>query len=187
MTIITFFGAGLRYWICQIPEAEFAIIRERKEANRKTWEHVFFDLDFLEKLGYQNWETIHLLEEGKGWLIAENNRMEIRIDRKKRKVELEQFLGNALFDEYRKRVIAFEVEEKVGFQNVLLLQKDVGMINKFEIDEELLDLDKLVYWFYDGRAAKLDLLWLTKVEYDGQELFDKGDDCLTRQNLVRIL
>lgn len=188
MVTINFFGEGVRYWLCEIPLAEFDIILKEKMKTGQDWEQLFFNLSFLDELGYANWESIHLLKKGKGWLIAEKNRMEIRVGRKKRVIELDEFLGDKmLFQTFSKKVIAFEFDKKEAYQYVLLVQLDLGKINNYELNYGKTDLDKFVFRFYDGRGVGLDLLWLTKVEYDGKELFDQGDDCLTRQNMVRIL
>jgi len=188
MTTIKFFGTGMRYWVCEIPESQFNLIEKEKIAMNKVWEELFFDLEFLEQFGYSNWESIHLLEEGKGWLIAERNRIEIKTGKKKRVVEMREFLGDGLlFDAFKKEIIAFEVLKKANFTYVLLVQLDAGLINKFEVVSDDFDLDKSNFTFYDGTDVNIDLLWLTKVEYNGQELFDLGDDCLTRQNIVSVL
>ena len=188
MVSLNFYGEGLRYWLCEIPLVEFDVIQHQKERTGKDWEQLFFDLTFLEGLGYNNWESIHLLEEGKGWIIAERNKIEIKNGRKKRVVKLDEFLGdNMLFQTFPKKVIPFEIVQKDGYQYVLLVQVDAGKINKYELESNKLDLDKFLFQFFDGRGVELDLMWLTKVEYDGKELFDQGDDCLTRQNMVRIL
>ena len=188
MVTINFYGSGIRYWICEIPLEEFKVLENDREKLETVWEQLFFDLEYLEEKGYDSWESIHLLEKGKGWLMADRNRMEIRIGRKKRTVTMNDFLGeDALFDPYKKEVIAFEIEKREGYQYVLLVQMDTGTINKYQLERSSIDTDRLLFRFYDGRAAGLDLLWLTSVEYDGQELFDQRDDCLTRQNMVRIL
>ncbi len=188
MTTIKFFGTGMRYWICEIPESQFNRIEKEKIALNKMWEELFFDLEFLEQFGYSNWESIHLLEEGKGWLITERNRIEIKTGRKKRVVEMHEFLGDGLlFDAFKKEITAFKVLKKEHFNYVLLVQLDAGLINKYELLSDDFDIDKSKFSFYDGRDFNLDLLWLTKMEYNNRELFDLGDDCLTRQNIVSVL
>jgi hypothetical protein len=163
MVTINFFGEGVRYWLCEIPLAEFDIFLKEKEKTGQDWEHLFFDLSFLDELGYANWESIHLLKKGKGWLIAERNRMELSVGRKKRVVELDEFLGDKmLFQTFSKKVLAFEIDKKEAYQYVLLVQLDTGKINKYELNKDMIDLDKFLFRFYDGRGGRIGSIMVNK-------------------------
>ena len=73
MYIINCFGSGIRYWLCRIPKNEFVMMDEYRIKNQCNWVDIFFNLEILDKFGYNDWESIHLLQEGKGWLLKKGN------------------------------------------------------------------------------------------------------------------
>mgnify|MGYP000447349993 CR=1 FL=1 len=188
MVAINFYGTGIRYWVCAIPNAEFDEINMYRLRLGIGWEEIFFSLEVLEEFGYSNWENIHLLEEGKGWLIDKANRFEIKSGRKKRLVTMAQFIGEGLlFEAFTKKIVPFKIGKEEGITYVMLSQIDAGLINKYHLESETCDLDKLCFTISILEQEDMSFNWLSNLTYNDVDLFDQGEDCLTRSNRVILL
>ena len=188
-TIINFFGTGVRYWICRVPNDEFDKLRGYKEKHNLVWESIFFNLDVLEKFGYKDWESIHLLEEGTGWIPVGKNWIEIRIGRKKRKFSSDEFLGAGLmFDSFNKDVSDFELTPSNESQDILLLQIETGLIAKYVVNESISDLAFLTCTISPNWMSELfDLAWVEGLKYKGRMVEKSQDDTVIRESKVKII
>lgn len=188
-TVINFFGTGVRYWICRIPIKEFSELSGCKEELGLDWEGVFFNLELLEKFGYKDWESIHLLDEGAGWLPIGSNWIEVRKGKKKRKILVEEFLGEGyLFDSFNKKVSVFELPDQEDIQDVVLLQVETGLVAKYIIDHSLFDLEEITFimspnWLSDLFGG----VWIEGIEWKGRQVIKKNEDVLTRESKVMIV
>ena len=188
-TIINFFGTGVRYWICRIPNTELGLLNKYKVENNLHWEQVFFNLEVLEVFGYKDWESIHLLDDGSGWLPVGNNWIEIRSGRKKRKISADEFLGSGFMFDLFKKVYSDSVLSAVeGNTDVLLLQLETGLIAKHVISIEQITLDQ--FTFVLGPKWMSDLLgmqWVEGLKYNGFVNNKTQDETLTRESRVMII
>jgi len=185
--VINFFGTGIRYWICRIPDEEFQKIDRYRLKHNRCWEEVFFDLHTLEKFGYQDWESIHLLEEGKGWILEGKNWIEFKKGRKKRKVEVGEFLGSGLiFDSFNKERDDTVLIQKKGYVDVALVQLETGLILKYNLGE--MNLDKICFKLcYAPLKNKVAVDWIDSITYAGMALVNYAEDSLTRESRVFVL
>jgi len=189
MYIINFFGFGIRYWLCRIPSKEFKLIDEFRVNKQFNWVDIFFNLDILERFGYSDWESIHLLHEGKGWLLQNGNWLEVKKERKKQKIDVSKFIGEGyFFDIYEKIYDDTKLVKEQGYVDVVLAQIDTGLIFKFEINKEKLDLNKMKFKMNFNPLNKcFDADWVTGIVYDGVNINESKEDSLTRESKVIIL
>lgn len=187
--VINMFGAGIRYWICRIPDREFVEIEEFRRSRNLSYEGVFFDLHILERFGYKDWESIHVLMEGKGWLTETGNRMEFKSGRKKRRIEMTDFLGEGLmFDFYQKEPDSSSLQPEQGYTDVALIQREVGQIFKFELKDDLPEWNKLEFKMnYRPVTEQTGLQWVSGISYKGIPLVSRSEDSLVRNSSVLIL
>ena len=189
MYIINCFGSGIRYWLCRIPKGEFVAMDEYRLKNQCNWVDIFFNLEVLGEFGYNDWESIHLLQEGKGWLLKKGNWIEIKKERKKRKILVEEFVGNGfVFDFFNKDLDRSKILKEEGFIDLALVQIESGLVFKFEIMEEQLDMDKMKFQMnYHPLSEKLEMDWVSGISYDGLNLNETKEDSLTRESKVILL
>ena len=189
MYIINCFGSGIRYWLCRIPKNEFVMMDEYRIKNQCNWVDIFFNLEILDKFGYNDWESIHLLQEGKGWLLKKGNWIEIKKERKKRKIYVDEFMGNGfVFDFFHKEFDKSKLLKEDGFIDIALIQIESGLIFKFEIMEEQLDMDKMKFQMnFSPLTEKLAMDWVSGITYNGLNLAEMKEDGLTRESKVILL
>ena len=188
-TIINFFGTGVRYWICRIPQKEMVRLEEFRLKNNLYWENMLFDLHILAELGYRSWEDFHLLREGSGWLIAQRNWLEIKQGRKKRKISAEEFMGEGLmFDFFQKVNDTEELNRDRDSSDVLLMQLETGLPAKYEIKEERVELSELRFELQPKWMEELlGLSWVEGIKYNNKELKRTKEDTVIRENRVKLL
>lgn len=186
-TIINFFGVGVRYWICRIPREELDTLSKYRTNNALNWEDIFFDLHTLELFGYENWESFNVILEGSGWLTADRNWLEIKVGRKKRKVLTDEFLGKGLmFDLFNKEHTEWVYEPQEGTRDILLIQLETGLMAKYELTEEGVDLSQLIFelqpkWMED----LLGMNWVEGVRCNNGDSIKTKEDTLIRENRVK--
>lgn len=186
-TIVNFFGIGIRYWICRIPESEVEKLSSFRQDKELNWEDIFFDLHTLELFGYENWESFNVILEGSGWLTAERNWLEIKVGRKKRKVLVDEFLGDGLmFDLFNKEHLEWSYEPELGARDVLLVQLETGLVGKYELNKEGVDLSQLIFnmqpsWF----TELLGMNWVEGVECVNGQSRKTKEDTLIRENRIK--
>lgn len=188
-TVINFFGSGIRYWICRIPKEEMNKLLEFREKHQLYWEDIFFDLHTLEQFGYKSWEDFHVIREGSGWLVAPRNWFEIKLGRKKRKINSEEFMGEGLmFDLFKKENLADDHTLEQETVDVLLVQLETGLVAKFELNEPRVDIDLMEFkmepnWMHE----LLQLHWVEGVDYKKIPLNRVKEDTLIRENRVKLI
>lgn len=68
-TIINLFGIGVRCWICEIPIHRYYQQKEVSTFHNIMFDNILFDLEVLQKLGYQHLKNICTIEEIGGFII----------------------------------------------------------------------------------------------------------------------
>lgn len=186
-TIINFFGVGIRYWICRVPDQEVDRLSKYKTENELNWEDIFFDLHTLELFGYQSWENFNVILEGNGWLTVDKNWLEIKVGRKKRKVSTDEFLGEGLmFDLFNKEQVEWVYEPQEGSSDVLLIQLETGLVAKYELTQEGVNLSQLIFdlqpkWMDETLGMK----WVEGVRCTVGGAVRTKEDTLVRENRIK--
>ena len=190
MYIINLFGTGIRYWVCKIPVALFDEMEAYKKNAKCAWEEIFFDLHVLAKWGFESWENIHLMHNGRGWLIGGENYIEFRTKGKRVKKMIAQELNNAyvLFNPF-----ALERNEEIlspneEFKVVILVQIETGLVFKSKINQEKIDLDKMIFHLnYGPLKENFEEDWVTKISYEGRPVLCSDEDTLVRSSKVILI
>jgi len=190
MYSINMSGKGLRYWICKIPVAEFNKFESVHLKFNEPYENLFFDLTFLNKLGYQSHEDLYCIESGRGFIITERNRIEIKKKSKKLRLfdSTELLYSPLMFDPYTVINDSSTIEKEEGFKYIGLIQYETGGVFKFK--SELLDfqINKLEFHLnYVPISSVLNIDFVTNLAYDGTILSQKKESVLNTANKVILL
>lgn len=187
---INMFGCGIRYWICKIPVKAFSQFEKLHQKYNEDYESLFFDLDVLNKLGYSGWSDIYNIHEGRGFVIRERNRIEIKYKTKRLKgFDSSNLLYTPLmFEPYNlvnnKTVLNLSKE----FKLVALIQLETGSFFRFKINEPEFDINKLTFHLnYETLAKYFKEEFITHLTYDGVLLEQKKEDVVCTGNRVVFL
>ncbi len=190
MYSINMSGKGLRYWVCKIPVTEFNKFESVHQKFNEPYENLFFDLTFLNKLGYQSHEDLYCIESGRGFIITERNRIEIKKKSKKMRLfdSTELLYSPLMFDPYNVVNDISSIDREEGFKYLALIQYETGGVFKFKT--ELLDfsINKLEFHLnYLPVTKKMDIDFVTNLGYNGDLLSQKKESVLHTSNKVILL
>ena len=174
--VINLIGNGIRYWLYSPTKEEFGLMMEIKRISDKSWCELFFDFDFLKQLNRNHWSELGN-EERKGFLLLPGNLIEIR---KKNRV-LEKFCSielishTAIFPLYQtsNHLMKFNTLDKF-----LIIQHEKGLIEKYEIHSDKLDLNQLVFNLVKTPKENLIPFHLSEINYLEKKLESRMDDNL---------
>ena len=79
---VSFYGEGIRYWICDLDNSLYKLIVEAAHLRNVNLDTLLFDLDFLKKIGVKGWEQLGTQKTVKSFIIGPKNRLEIRKEKK---------------------------------------------------------------------------------------------------------
>jgi hypothetical protein len=183
--VINLIGNGIRYWFFSPTLQEYELMQKYKEMNKRSWSELFFDFDFLKQLNRTHWSELGN-QERKGFLLLPNNLIEIR---KKNKIlekmsSIELISQNAIFPLYQtsNHLMKFNTLDKF-----LIIQHEKGLIEKYEIETEKLDLNQLVFDITSSPNDNLVPYHLARLNYLEKKLESRLDDTLiTRLSAFEI-
>lgn len=190
MYSINMSGKGLRYWICKIPMAEFIKFETVHEKFNEPYENLFFDLAFLKKLGHQSHEDLFCIVQGRGFIITERNKIEIKNKSKKvRHFDSTELLYSPLmFDPYCVINDASSIEKEEGFKYIALVQYETGGVFKFKTELLDFDINKLEFHLnYVPITKVLNIDFVSNLAYNGSLLDQKKESVLNTSNKVILL
>jgi hypothetical protein len=190
MYSINMSGTGLRYWICKIPIAEFNKFETVHQKFKEPYENLFFDLSLLNKLGFQSHEDLFCIEHGRGFIITERNKIEIKKKSKKlRHFDSTELLYSPLmFDPYHVVNDESSIEKEVGFKYIALIEYETGGVFKFKTELLDFDINKLEFHLnYIPISKELNIDFVTNLAYDGALLDQKKESVLHTSNKVILL
>ena len=187
---INMFGSGIRYWVCEIPMDEFISIQKIRDHFKIEYENIFFDLELLEKIGFSNWENIHCVDKGRGFIIKERNRIEI-----KRKAKLlksfdssELIYSPLLLEQHKIIYDDFNRLKNDDFKLIALIQFEVGSFFRFNCDVENFDVNKLHFVLnYDKIHLSIGEQFVSDLVYDFTKLKQMKEDVVCTGNQVVFL
>lgn len=174
--VINLIGSGIRYWIFSPTKEENELIMEIKSMSDKSWSELFFDFDFLKQLKRNHWSEL-ADRERKGFLLLPDNLIEIR--RKNRILEkfysIELIQQNAIFPLYQTNNKSMKIESNNQFA---LIQYEKGLIEKYEINTNKLDMNQLVFNLIKTPFEDLIPFHLGEINYLEKKLKSILDDNL---------
>jgi hypothetical protein len=182
------FGSGLRYHICQIPISLFEKIKTLKNKYNISYEELFFDLEFINKLGFAHWSNFYCINSHKGFYIHTKNRIEIRKKNKliKRFFTTELLNEQTLFNLYKTSISKQDFIIKTGFVNVVLIELETGMIFNYKLDESMLEINSLEFNLLED-FTKNSTYFLSGLHYKNEKLNHKKEDSVCRSFKVIIM
>lgn len=155
---------------------EYAIMTDYKKLSNKSWCELFFDFDFLKQFKRNHWSELANVEE-KGFLINSQNLIEIR---KKNKI-LEKFssiqlvLQNTIFPLYQTSIATIKFDKPNQFA---IIQFEKGLIAKYEIKSDKLDLNKLLFNLVKSEKNEFLPFHLNEINYLENKIENRMDDSL---------
>ena len=174
--VINLIGNGIRYWLYSPTKEEFGLMMEIKRISDKSWCELFFDFDFLKQLNRNHWSEL-ANSERKGFLLLPGNLIEIR--KKNRVLEkfgsIELIRHTAIFPLYQtsNHLMKFNTLDKF-----LIIQHEKGLIEKYEIHSDKLDLNHLVFNLVKTPKENLIPFHLSEINYLEKKLESRMDDNL---------
>jgi hypothetical protein len=162
--IINFFGTAMRYWITNIPNELMSDMESKRMKLEKSWTQLLFDFNFLEFYGYKNWCDLSTSKEKYGLVVDNYLRIEIRKNgRMIEKINYFDFTNDNLFYPLYCKRSKFLSWKNTG--QFLIIQMEKGLVDKFRIKTEKLNMDKLI--FDVGFISQFPLNpYLTGISYD---------------------
>ncbi|MBI1838051.1 MAG: hypothetical protein HYR91_12375 [Flavobacteriia bacterium] len=186
--IINLLGEGIRYWICDIPIHRFNEFEKIKERNNLDWETMLFDFDFLKHFGYSHWSELSNKKDLNGFLVNSTNKIEIK-ERKKilLKMPIINILNqSSLFDLYSTKKIHFNFKMKKNMKTIILVQKEIGLIGKFQINSSSFKIDKLEFEITLNNYPFFEMI-VSKFKYENKILKINSEDLLVKSLNVTII
>ena len=98
-------------------------------------------------------------------------------------------MGNGyVFDFFHKEFDKSKLLKEDGFIDIALIQIESGLIFKFEIMEEQLDMDKMKFQMnFSPLTEQLAMDWVSGITYNDLNLAEMKEDGLTRESKVILL
>ena len=183
-------GKGLRYWVCKIPMSEFSKFETVHLKFNEEYENLFFDLTFLNKLGYESHQDLFCIKLGRGFIVKERNSIEIKKNSKKlRRFDSTELVYSPLmFDPYTVIKDKSILKKEEGFKYIALIQFETGGIFKFKSESLNFDINQLQFNLnYLPISEQLEIDFVTSVEYESCKLDEKKESVLNTSNKVLFL
>lgn len=179
--IINFFGTGIRFWKSTISKEVLEKMNVQKLKLNKSWRELLFDLNYLDYFGYQHWSELSTTEST-GLIL--NQHLSIEIRKKGRileKINLDRFNDSQLlYPLYQKKE---SVIEHFDSEQFLIIQLEKGLIQKYALNTEKLNMDKLE--FQIGSFAKaIEEKFITSITYENSTLRSIQNDTMATEFYV---
>lgn len=182
--IINLFGTGVRYSICEIPIPLYEEMSKIKLNHKVEWEDLLFDFDFLKHFGFDHWSELSQQPEQTGFLIDQQNRIEIKQGAKfiARFRANELMNSETLFPLYKTTQFNLKLTSGPNTRDFVLAQFENGLISKFRFDANQFSIDELTFKIHHLK----NLSFLSAIEFNQEVLQRSSDDTLTTGSLVYL-
>ena len=173
--IINLFGNAIQIWDLDLPKETMLKLASHQTKFNLTWEEVIFNLEIVEKLGYQNWTDFAKPITPIRLAMDANARIELR--KKGRMVELisakELCSPSSLFSRYEVSddEVSFEEPRQLRF-----IIRYKGLVSKFAFEDDAFRMDKLEFKL-DRQNVQNEIL-LGAISLNGIPLSSLQDDLL---------
>ena len=173
--IINLFGNAIQIWDLDLPQEMLLKLTAYQSKFNLTWEEVIFNLEIVEKLGYQNWMDFSKPITPIQLLMDDTARIELR--KKSRLIELisakELCSPSSLFSRYEVSddEVSFEEPKQLRF-----IIRYKGLVSKFAFEDDAFRMDKLEFKL-DRNNCKNEIM-LSTISLNGIPLSSLQDDLL---------
>ena len=179
---INLFGTGIRYWVCHLPQEVYEKMEHMRARKHLFWEHLLFDLDFLDYFGYSHWSDLAIEPEHVGFLIDSHNRIEIKqAQRILSRFNAQELIGEdtlfPLHDIFKKDI---QLHEHPKAKTFVLVQIEKGLVGKFKIETNHFNINDLTYEIQSFQNFQ----FLRHIYYQNERLSSQKDDTLVNASLV---
>jgi hypothetical protein len=176
--VVNLFGDGVRYWMCNPASPTWEPLHSFKKKHKLRWDQLLFDLSLLNELGFAHWSELATSPEQTGFVLSQNNRIEL----KKGGRFLEKFRADELYNN-RTLFPRFQTDvlqsEHFIEKPLFLFQLETGLIAKYTFEATDFRLDELRFGLTKPLANEEDLL-LTEISYAGLILLKVKEDTVVR-------
>jgi hypothetical protein len=173
--IINLFGNAIQIWDLDLPQEMLLKLTAYQSKFNLTWEEVIFNLEIVEKLGYQNWMDFSKPITPIRLVMDDTARIELR--KKSRLIELisakELCSPSSLFSRYEMSddEVSFEEPKQLRF-----IIRYKGLVSKFAFEDDAFRMDKLEFKL-DRQNVKNEIM-LSTISLNGIPLSSLQDDLL---------
>ncbi len=173
--IINLFGNAIQIWDLTLPQETLLKLASHQTKFNLTCEEVIFNLEIVEKLGYQNWMDFAKPITPIRLVMDANARIELR--KKGRMVELisakELCSPSSLFSRHEVTNVESVFEPP---KQLRLIIRYKGLVSKFAFEDDAFRMDKLEFKL-DRHNVKNEIM-LSTISLNGIPLSSLQDDLL---------
>ena len=173
--IINLFGNAIQIWDLDLPQEMLLKLTAYQSKFNLTWEEVIFNLEIVEKLGYQNWMDFSKPITPIQLLMDDTARIELR--KKSRLIELisakELCSPSSLFSRYEVSDDELSFEEPKQLRFIIRYK---GLVSKFAFEDDAFRMDKLEFKL-DRQNVNNEIM-LSTISLNGIPLSSFQDDLL---------
>lgn len=187
--ILNLFGFGYRCKPCYLPVDTFQEMQQECMAKQMSWENAFSDHDFLHRHGYLSLSAIPSSRSFFLFPLVAQNRFELK-QRSRFLIKTSAIdLTNTglLFERYNTTLKPLNLVQKKDQQLILVIMEESGLIGKFEMSQEHIDVDSLRYECIEVDLPGIQTRCLTGITYNAETLKAKKQDTVIRGIQVILL
>lgn len=183
---LSFYGEGIRYWICDMDTALYKLLEEASRNLNNSLDTLLFDLDFLKKIGFSSWDELRTEKTEKSFIIAPANRLEIR---KEKKILLripsnDLLPGFTLFPLYQTVIKSFTtIPIAENKHRLILYQYETGLFFKFKFETSVFHVEDLRFNLTESLPFHSSTT-ISGISYPDTIVNSLSDDTLTRSSRV---
>jgi hypothetical protein len=185
MYFVNLFGAGIRYWICDIHMPRFLEMDEFRKKHDFPWENLMFDIDFLRRFNCTHWSELSTYQEQRAFTLSRENRIEIK--HKGRFLEkftsLELLGDGLLFPKYSTQLLQPILPTIEEHQRIILVQYETGLFAKFQFDTSAFDTNQLSFILIEPIPNETKQ-WLHGIQINGKEIKPVQEEMVVRGSHV---
>lgn len=179
--ILNLFGTGVQIWDLDLPKETMLKLTTHQAKFNLTWEELIFNLEIVEKLGYQSWMEFAKPITPIQLIMDTSARIELR--KKGRLIEListkEVYEPTSLFSRYE------VTNDESVFEQTKQLRLMIhfkGLVSKFNFQIDHFRMDKME--FNLNRKKLKNEVILNHISYDGLILNSFQDDLIQVKGIV---
>lgn len=178
MFVVNLFGDGVRYWMCNPASPTWEPLQTFKEKHALSWDQLLFDLSLLNELGFTHWSELAASPEQIGFVLSQNNHIEL----KKGAKFLEKFRADELYNE---RTLFPRFQTTIRQNNysiekpLFIFQLETGLVAKYTFETQEFRMDELRFGLSKPLPFEEDLL-LTDLTYADLVLSKLKEDTVVR-------
>ena len=176
--IINLFGNGIRYWVCDTDAPILEPLNALRLQRSLRWDQVLFDLSLLNRHGIDHWSSLSQQGEKLGFVLSDQNRIEIKKASKliQRFHSIELYNDQTLFPRFQTNTLPFPDRST---DQLIILQFETGLLGKYRFTSDQIQMEDLNFMLERPIPQENDLL-LTGITHRGNALVSEQEDTVVR-------